>query len=174
MGTIVDTSKDIVTMAFLFKHIARLNLGTRQISVNRSSINMYWKSSALLVQDNGGTGIYTPDDASMPIPKPKERPGETIDVKRARLIYQSRKRGMLENGILLSAFAARYVATMADHQLELYDKLINEPSNDWEIYYWAIGQKEVPEEYDSEVMTLLKKFTKNEDNECRLHQPPLN
>lgn len=28
---------------------------------------------------------------------------------------------------------------MDERQLNLYDRLINEPSNDWDIYYWATG-----------------------------------
>ncbi len=29
---------------------------------------------------------------------------------------------------------------MTESQLKLYDRLINKPSNDWEIYYWATGE----------------------------------
>lgn len=28
---------------------------------------------------------------------------------------------------------------MSEEQLNRYDRLINEPSNDWDIYYWATG-----------------------------------
>ena len=56
-----------------------------------------------------------------------------------RLLYQSRKRGMLENGLLLSGFAGKFLQQMEEPQLTLYDRLINIPSNDWEIYYWATG-----------------------------------
>lgn len=28
---------------------------------------------------------------------------------------------------------------MNKEQLNRYDRLINEPSNDWDIYYWATG-----------------------------------
>lgn len=47
---------------------------------------------------------------------------------------------MLENGLLLSTFAHRYLQTMNEEQLSMYDRLINLPSNDWEIYYWATGE----------------------------------
>jgi len=30
---------------------------------------------------------------------------------------------------------------MTEKQLNLYDRLINEPSNDWDIYYWATGTR---------------------------------
>lgn len=40
-------------------------------------------------------------DDQPPIPDYQERQNETLDVQKARLLYQSRKRGMLENGLLL-------------------------------------------------------------------------
>ncbi|XP_062605089.1 succinate dehydrogenase assembly factor 2, mitochondrial-like [Saccostrea cucullata] len=109
----------------------------------------------------------------IPVPEYAERHGENIEVRKARLLYQSRKRGMLENGLLLSTFASKYLRDMTEHQVELYDKLINKPSNDWEIYYWATGNKPTPEEYQSEIMDMLKEHARNEDRDCRITQPPL-
>ncbi|XP_078103830.1 succinate dehydrogenase assembly factor 2, mitochondrial isoform X2 [Sander vitreus] len=88
----------------------------------------------------------SPDDTrgdliEMPLPPWEERPGEPADIKKKRLLYESRKRGMLENCILLSLFAKRYLNTMSEKQLLQYDRLINEPSNDWDIYYWATATK---------------------------------
>lgn len=42
---------------------------------------------------------------------------------------------------LFSLFAKRYLNTMSENQLQQYDRLINEPSNDWDIYYWATGKR---------------------------------
>ena len=39
-----------------------------------------------------------------------------------------------------STFAYKYLDTLSDSELSEYDKLINTPSNDWEIYYWASGE----------------------------------
>ena len=89
------------------------------------------------------------------------------------MTYQSRKRGMLENGILLSTFANKYLNTFDDKQLRLYDQLINLPSNDWDIFYWATGVKPTPPEFDNEVMDLLKNHIKNEDRQARIMQPDL-
>lgn len=99
--------------------------------------------------------------------------GETREIKRARLLYESRKRGMLENCILLSLFAKKYLGTMTDTQLSQYDRIINEPSNDWDIYYWATGAKEPPEEFNNEIMHLLQEYAKNREMEQRLRQPDL-
>lgn len=108
------------------------------------------------------------DMLEIPLPPWKERPNEPLPTKRARLLYESRKRGMLENCILLrwglgrakagrsfvsgrrlcpayprvfscSLFAKENLSRMDERQLNLYDRLINEPSNDWDIYYWATG-----------------------------------
>jgi len=46
---------------------------------------------------------------------------------------------MLENGLLLSTFAAKYLEQMDDKKLQDYDRLINLPTNDWDIFYWATG-----------------------------------
>uniref|UniRef100_A0A1A7XNW8 Succinate dehydrogenase assembly factor 2, mitochondrial n=1 Tax=Iconisemion striatum TaxID=60296 RepID=A0A1A7XNW8_9TELE len=119
-----------------------------------------------------------PDDTrvdliEIPLPPWVERTDEPIDTKRRRLLYESRKRGMLENCILLSIFAKRYLHTMTYSQLQQYDRLINEPSNDWDIYYWATEAYPTPEVYQGEVMEMLKEFTKNKNHEQRLDAPSL-
>ncbi|XP_011163724.1 succinate dehydrogenase assembly factor 2, mitochondrial [Solenopsis invicta] len=114
-----------------------------------------------------------PEGREPGIPRYVEREGEDASLKRARLTYQSRKRGMLENGLLLSTFANKYLNTFDDKQLRLYDRLINLPSNDWDIFYWATGVKPTPREFDNEVMDLLKKHIQNEDRQARITQPDL-
>ncbi|XP_014480370.1 PREDICTED: succinate dehydrogenase assembly factor 2, mitochondrial-like [Dinoponera quadriceps] len=117
--------------------------------------------------------LIHPEGREPSIPYYVERDGEDADLKRARLTYQSRKRGMLENGLLLSTFAKKYLNTFNDTQLRLYDHLINLPSNDWDIFHWATGVKPTPPEFDNEVMDLLKKHTQNEDRQARVTQPDL-
>ncbi|KAM3919383.1 succinate dehydrogenase assembly factor 2, mitochondrial isoform 1-T1 [Leptodactylus fuscus] len=119
------------------------------------------------------TGDTAGNAAEIQLPVWKERKNETSEVKRARLLYESRKRGMLENCILLSLFAKKYLNTMTEEQMSQYDRLINAPSNDWDIYYWVTGAQEPPEEYNNEMMNLLKEFAKNRDMEQRLRQPDL-
>ncbi|XP_052616686.1 succinate dehydrogenase assembly factor 2, mitochondrial isoform X1 [Peromyscus californicus insignis] len=117
------------------------------------------------------------DMIEIPLPPWQERTDESIETKRARLLYESRKRGMLENCILLSLFAKEYLHNMTEKQLNLYDRLINEPSNDWDIYYWATGMpceaKPAPEIFENEVLELLREFAKNRNKEQRLRAPDL-
>ncbi|KAK3360188.1 Flavinator of succinate dehydrogenase-domain-containing protein [Lasiosphaeria hispida] len=67
--------------------------------------------------------------------EPLRRVGETPSTMRARLLYQSRKRGTLESDLLLSTFASQNLAAMTPAQLVQYDLFLDE--NDWDIYYWA-------------------------------------
>ncbi|KAI0387056.1 DUF339-domain-containing protein [Hypomontagnella monticulosa] len=67
--------------------------------------------------------------------EPMQRTGEDDATMRARLVYQSRKRGTLESDLLLSTFADAYLPTMTREQMAQYDRFLDE--NDWDIYYWA-------------------------------------
>ncbi|KAK8126783.1 Succinate dehydrogenase assembly factor 2 [Apiospora kogelbergensis] len=72
--------------------------------------------------------------------EPMRRVGEDDKTMRARLVYQSRKRGTLESDLLLSTFADKYLPQMTKEQMQQYDMFLDE--NDWDIYYWAT--QEVP------------------------------
>ena len=58
------------------------------------------------------------------IPARLDRSHETPDVTRARLIYQSRKRGILETDLVLSTFADKYLPTMSPEELKEYDEVM--------------------------------------------------
>ncbi|XP_051169088.1 succinate dehydrogenase assembly factor 2, mitochondrial-like [Leptopilina boulardi] len=117
--------------------------------------------------------IINPEGHEPSIPPYVEREGENLTLKKSRLLYQSRKRGMLENGLLLSTFAKKYLDSFDENQVKLYDRLINLPSNDWDIFHWATNIKPTPPEFDNEIMDLLKKHIKNENREARITQPDL-
>lgn len=80
---------------------------------------------------------------------------------------------MLENGLVLSTFAAKFLNAMEREQLNDYDRLINLPTNDWDIYYWVTGVKPTPLEFNNRVMAMLKEHVKNNDRESRIRQPDL-
>jgi len=69
------------------------------------------------------------------IAKPLRRVGEDEKTMRARLVYQSRKRGILETDLLLSTFADKNLPKMSVDQMREYDAFLDE--NDWDIYYWC-------------------------------------
>ena len=57
------------------------------------------------------------------LPLPLPRLNETIETLRARLVYQSRKRGTLESDLLLSTFARDHLSAMTQVELKEYDKV---------------------------------------------------
>jgi len=59
----------------------------------------------------------------MPYPEPLDRTGEDEKTMRARLVYQARKRGMLEGDLLLSTFARDQLGTMAVEEMREFDKV---------------------------------------------------
>ncbi|KAL5110481.1 Succinate dehydrogenase assembly factor 2 mitochondrial [Taenia crassiceps] len=99
------------------------------------------------------------------------RLGESVATKRSRLLYESRKRGNLENGILLSSFADKHLCEMTEEQLRTYDHLINTPECDWDIFYWVVGEKEAPDEYKSDVLEMLQRHARNHGRDLRNQQP---
>lgn len=65
----------------------------------------------------------TKSHGDLPLPTPLPRPNESIETMRARLLYQSRKRGTLESDLLLSTFARDVLAEMDEKELREYDKV---------------------------------------------------
>ncbi|KAF9513166.1 hypothetical protein BS47DRAFT_1372598 [Hydnum rufescens UP504] len=105
------------------------------------------------------------------LPDPIPRPNESLDSLRARLNYQSRKRGTLESDLLLSTFAKERLPTMTRAELEQFDKLMDEP--DWDIYYWAINKRTPPERWaGSSLLEMLRVHARNEGKVVR-RMPPL-
>ncbi|XP_052824198.1 succinate dehydrogenase assembly factor 2-B, mitochondrial isoform X1 [Octopus bimaculoides] len=146
------------------------------ITVFKGHINRwdhYCTCQAYVISKCLGTSTDGSDHMSPPLPPTKEYKNETPELRRARLLYQSRKRGMLENGLILSTFASKYLKDLNEQQLMQYDTLINEPTNDWDIYYWITGTKPTPDQFNNEIMQLLKEFVKNDERASRLKQPDL-
>jgi succinate dehydrogenase assembly factor 2 len=121
----------------------------------------------LAIRHSPDMAVDTPYANLAPIP----RPNESEEKKRARLVYQSRKRGILETDLLLSTFAQLHLATFSMAQLEEYDRLLDEP--DWDIFYWATYKKPHPEKWQgSKVLEMICQHSKNKDKKV-LRMPDL-
>ncbi|CAI4222757.1 unnamed protein product [Auanema sp. JU1783] len=72
--------------------------------------------------------------------------GDGLSVRRAKLLYQSKKRGILENDILLGEFAEKNLQSMNKQALDDYDKLINGDHMEWDLFYYLSGKKTPPED----------------------------
>ncbi|KAN0105355.1 Flavinator of succinate dehydrogenase domain containing protein [Russula decolorans] len=91
---------------------------------------------------------------------------KSIETTRARLVYQSRKRGTLENDLLLSTFAQEHLGTMDAEELSEFDKLMDE--SDWDIYYWATEKRTPPERWTgSRLLEKLRIQARNEGKVVR-------
>lgn len=105
---------------------------------------------------------------------PIKRTGESIEVMRARLTYQARKRGILESDLLLSRFASKRLHSFSQEELQEFDLLLDEA--DWDIYYWATKNYDVtplPEKWrNSKILGLLQEDTLNNNGEI-LRMPDL-
>ncbi|CAD5216299.1 unnamed protein product [Bursaphelenchus xylophilus] len=69
-----------------------------------------------------------------------------LETFRARLYYQSKKRGILENDILIGGFAEKELKNLSQVELENYDTLINGDIMEWDLFYYLSNKKEPPEE----------------------------
>ncbi|KAH8828915.1 DUF339-domain-containing protein [Flagelloscypha sp. PMI_526] len=110
-------------------------------------------------------------DPRLPKPNPIIRQNESEETMRARLLYQARKRGTLENDLLLSTFARDHLAKMSMEQMRDFDELMDEM--DWTVYYWVTRQRPPPERWlKSKVFEKLTEHAKNEGKVIR-RMPPL-
>lgn len=67
-----------------------------------------------------------------------------------RLLYQSIHRGCKETDMILGDFATAYLNTLSPEEIDIYEQFINE--KDWDIYAWATGNQELPDEYKNTVV----------------------
>ncbi|GAA6025275.1 hypothetical protein JCM11491_000157 [Sporobolomyces phaffii] len=99
-------------------------------------------------------------------PHPEGRDHEPTETLRKRLVYESRKRGILEMDLILSTFAKERLAELDDRQLREYDRFLTLP--DWTIFYYVTGKAEAPEPWrSSEVLQDLLNHSANRGKEVR-------
>ncbi|MFH4975635.1 hypothetical protein AB6A40_002344 [Gnathostoma spinigerum] len=87
------------------------------------------------------------------------RANEDIKTLRSRLVYQSKKRGILENDILIGDFADLYLNKMGREELDEYDEIINGKHMEWDLYYYISGKKAPPKDLEnSKVFKMMKDY----------------
>ena len=75
-----------------------------------------------------------------------------------RLIYQASYTGMKETDLLLGYFAKVHLPHLNDADLTNFENLLE--AGDQQIYAWIMGNAQLPDEYDTPVFHLIKKFNK--------------
>ncbi|KAL8277023.1 hypothetical protein RQP46_010557 [Phenoliferia psychrophenolica] len=96
-------------------------------------------------------------------PHPEGRDAEPTETLRKRLVYESRKRGILEMDLILGTFAKTRLADMQDRELREYDRFLTLP--DWSIYYYCTNKSKAPEPWASS--WVLKELLSHARNEGR-------
>ena len=72
---------------------------------------------------------------------------------RERLRFRSWHRGTKEMDLLLGSFADKHLHAFTPEQLVTYQAILE--IGDPDFYDWITGQKEVPPEFQSDVMSLI-------------------
>ena len=79
-------------------------------------------------------------------------------IRRKRILFRCRHRGSKESDLLLGRFAESHIPDFDAAQLGRLESLLE--NDDPSLYAWITGRQPVPECYDSDVMALLKDFSK--------------
>ena len=170
MATFLVRSSARVAVSSPFRMAIRRSAPTTQ-SIGLNSWRSYSSSGRLPDHDDAAAvqaqmdpdGFQTPYTNLPPLPRD---PDESLQTIRARLTYQSRKRGILETDLLLSTFAKEFLKDMSIEDCRRFDKFMDEP--DWDIYYWVTGKKDVPDRWKGDkVFEMIVKHSKNEGRVVR-------
>jgi antitoxin CptB len=70
---------------------------------------------------------------------------ETHEIRIKRLKMRSWRRGTKEMDLILGGFADTVLAGLDSAVLDDYESLLEE--NDWDLYYWVTGAREVPDRH---------------------------
>ena len=79
---------------------------------------------------------------------------------RKQLLYRSKQRGWLEVDIILGSWANDNIMKLSNIQLSEYKKILNLETTD--IYNIILDIKPKPDDLDSEVVSMIQKYAKEE------------
>lgn len=81
---------------------------------------------------------------------------DTLDERRRKLKFRAWRRGFREMDLLMGSFADAHIAGLDDAELSEFERLLSTP--DWEVYAWLIGQKTVPANFESALLTRMMEY----------------
>ena len=81
---------------------------------------------------------------------------DQLNERRRKLKFRAWRRGFREMDLLMGSFADAHIAGLNEEELSEFERLLSTP--DWEVYAWLIGQKSVPGNYESELLTRMMEF----------------
>jgi len=81
---------------------------------------------------------------------------EMLDERRRKLKFRAWRRGFREMDLLMGSFADAHLLGLSDDDVSEFERLLSTP--DWEVYAWLIGQKPVPDNFESSLLTRMMEF----------------
>lgn len=81
---------------------------------------------------------------------------EVLDERRRKLKFRAWRRGFREMDLLMGSFADAHLLGLSDDDVSEFERLLSTP--DWEVYAWLIGQKPVPANFESSLLTRMMEF----------------
>jgi len=81
---------------------------------------------------------------------------EVLDERRRKLKFRAWRRGFREMDLLMGSFADAHLFGLSDDDLSEFERLLSTP--DWEVYAWLIGQKPIPSNYESALLSRMMEF----------------
>ena len=79
-----------------------------------------------------------------------------LDERRRKLKFRAWRRGFREMDLLMGSFADAHIGSLSEEELSEFERLLSTP--DWEVYAWLIGQKTVPGNYESDLLSRLMAY----------------
>lgn len=79
-----------------------------------------------------------------------------LDARRKRLKFRAWHRGMREVDLIMGRFADREIATLSDHDLDLFEALLEEVDD--AVYTWVTGRVATPAEFETPLFRRICAF----------------
>jgi antitoxin CptB len=89
----------------------------------------------------------------MSFPQP---PNALLDARRRRIKFRAWHRGMLETDLLLGRFADAEVQNLSESELGDFEALLEAVDRD--VFSWATGEVETPQDYDTPLFRRIVAF----------------
>ena len=78
-------------------------------------------------------------------------------LRRKRLRFRAWHRGFKEMDLILGNFAEARLAGLDDQELDQFEAIVD--AADGPLYHWITGKEELPEAFDTPLMTALRAFS---------------
>ena len=85
------------------------------------------------------------------------RGSDGLDVRRRRILFRSRHRGMREMDLIMGGFADSQLGDLPEEDIDALEILLDLPDHD--VFSWLTGDVAVPAAHDTPVFRKLKSFS---------------